>query len=103
MVDINFADPVTLRLPGNGQRKVATAFEALECLERDWPEWARGRRWRSAIATCRDAIDGWRASTDARRSFVRAAMRAGIVQGAKRAKLRAQTVSAPNVMSAASQ
>jgi len=103
MADIDFADPVTLRLPGNGPRKVATAFEALECLERDWPDWARGRRWRNAVATCKDAIDGWRSNMEARRSFVKAAMRAGIVQRARRAGLRPQNAPARHVMFAASQ
>lgn len=103
MADIDFAYPVTLRLPANGLRKVATAFEALRCLERDCPDWARGRRWRNAIATCKDAIDGWRSSMEARRSFVKAAMRAGIVQRARRAGLRPRNAPAQHVMFAASQ
>lgn len=78
MTDVEFAAPVILRLPGTGERKVATAFEALECLENEWPEWARGRRWRNAVAACRDALDGWRSAREARRNFIKAA-RAGLV------------------------
>ncbi|WP_173930949.1 DUF982 domain-containing protein [Chelativorans sp. Marseille-P2723] len=83
MEDVAFAVPVVLRMSGIGERKVATSFEALECLERDWPEWARGRRWRVAVRTCRDALEGWRTATEARRSFMKAAMRAGFVQPAR--------------------
>lgn len=85
MADIVFSDPVILRLPDRGERKVATSFEALECLDREWPEWARGRRWRNARMTCRDALDGWRSAKEARRSFVRAATRAGLLPRTTRA------------------
>lgn len=52
--------------------------EALECLDQQWPEWARGRSWRAAGRTCRDALDGWRSARDARRAFLKAAKRAGL-------------------------
>lgn len=83
MKDIMFAEPVILRMPHTGLRKVATSFEALECLEREWPDWARGRHWRSATVACRDALDGWRTAKEARRSFLKAARRAGLTQGAR--------------------
>lgn len=88
MADIMFTEPVILRMPHTGFRKVATSFEALECLEHEWPDWARGRRWRNAIVACRDALDGWRTAKEARRSFVKAAMRAGLAQGARRSQRR---------------
>src|SRR5690606_31855713 len=88
MTDVMFTEPVILRMPDTGFRQVATSFEALECLEREWPDWARGRRWRSAIVACRDALDGWRTAKEARRNFVKAAMRAGLVQGARRTRVR---------------
>ena len=88
MADIMFTEPVILRMPHTGFRKVATSFEALECLEHEWPDWARGRRWRNAVAACRDALDGWRSAKEARRSFMKAAMRAGLVQGARRTRVR---------------
>lgn len=88
MSEIVFNEPVILRMPKNGLRKVATAFEALECLEREWPDWARGRRWRNAMIACRDALDGWRSAKEARRSFMKAAMRAGLVQRARHTRVR---------------
>ena len=66
-------------------RSIATAlgwdtssFEALECLDQEWPEWARGRSWRAACRACRDALEGWRGARDARRAFLKAAERAGL-------------------------
>jgi hypothetical protein len=48
MNDVAFSEPVVLYLPRVGHRKVATSFEAIECLQNEWPQWARGRSWRSA-------------------------------------------------------
>jgi hypothetical protein len=84
MNDVAFSEPVILHLPGMGDRKVATSFEAIECLRNEWPQWARGRNWRSAQSACRDALDGWRGAKAARRSFVRAADRAGLLPGRRR-------------------
>lgn len=86
MTDIAFPSPVLLRMPSGGERKVATSFEALECLDREWPEWARGRRWRSAMSVCRDALDGWRTGADAQRAFVKAATGAGLIHNTKQAR-----------------
>lgn len=86
MTDVAFPTPVLLRMAGRGERQVSTSFEALECLEREWPEWARGRRWRSAVTTCRDSLDGWRTGVDARRSFLRAAEAAGLLPVGKRTR-----------------
>jgi len=79
MNDVRFPEPVTLEFPWIGPRKVASSFEALECLDQHWPEGARGRRWRAADRACRDALDGWRNARDARKAFLRAARRAGLV------------------------
>lgn len=79
MSDIAFSEPVILQLPGVGQRKVATSFEAIECLGREWPDWARGRSWRKALNACNDALDGWRDTKAARRRFVKAATRARLI------------------------
>lgn len=79
MNDIAFSEPVILRLPGIGERKIATSFEAIQCLENEWPDWARGRSWRSAHIACRDVLDGWRDARKARQRLVKAARRAGIL------------------------
>lgn len=75
MNDVAFSAPVILHLPGTGDRKVTTSFEAIECLQNEWPQLARGRSWRSAQSACDDALDGWRGAWAARRSFVEAADR----------------------------
>jgi hypothetical protein len=78
MNDVRFPEPVVLNSTRGFQRKVASSFEALECLDQEWPEWARGRSWRAACRACRDALEGWRGARDARRAFVKAAERAGL-------------------------
>lgn len=84
MNDVAFSEPVILHLPGIGDRKVATSFEAIECLQNEWPQWARGRSWRSAQSACRDALDGRCGAEAARRSFVKTADRAGLLPGRRR-------------------
>lgn len=79
MNDVRFPEPVMLELPRSGTRKVASSFEALECLDQQWPEWARGRSWRAADRACRDALDGWRSAGNARKAFLKAARRAGLL------------------------
>lgn len=81
MNDVRFPEPVTLRILSMS-RNVATSFEALECLEQQWPERARGRSWRAAARACRDALDGWRSARDARKAFLKAATRAGLMPSA---------------------
>jgi hypothetical protein len=78
MNDAWFSEPVMLQFPQGRARKVASSFEALECLDQEWPKWARGRSWRAACRACRDALEGWRGARDARRAFVKAAERAGL-------------------------
>ncbi|MGN6772988.1 MAG: DUF982 domain-containing protein [Rhizobiaceae bacterium] len=78
MNDVRFSEAVILKSPRGLPRKVASSFEALECLDQEWPEWARGRSWRAACRACRDALEGWRGARDARRAFVKAAERAGL-------------------------
>lgn len=83
MNDVWFPEPVTLKFL-TGPRNVASSFEALECLDQQWPEWARGRNWRAARRACRDALDGWRIARDAHKAFLKAARRAGLVPSAAR-------------------
>jgi hypothetical protein len=78
MSDVRFPEPVVLEF-STGKRQVATSYEAIECLHQQWPEWARGRSWRSAYRACRDALDGWRNPAGARRTFLKAARRAGLL------------------------
>jgi hypothetical protein len=84
MNDVRFPEPVTLKFL-TASRNVASSFEALECLDQQWPEWARGRSWRAAARACRDALDGWRSARDAHRAFLKAAKRAGLIPAAARA------------------
>ncbi|WP_202353064.1 DUF982 domain-containing protein [Mesorhizobium sp. 113-1-2] len=77
---IRFSEPVRLRVRPSRERVVASSWEALECLHDQWPEWARGPSYRAACRTCRDSLDGWRAPQQARRAFLKAARRAGLVQ-----------------------
>jgi hypothetical protein len=77
MNDVRFPQPVTLEF-SKIPRKVASSYEALECLDQQWPEGARGRSWRAAGRACRDALDGWRSARDAQKAFLKAARRAGL-------------------------
>jgi hypothetical protein len=106
MNDVAFLEPVILRLPSMGARKVATSFEAIECLENEWPQWARGRSWRSALSACRDALDGWCGAKAARRSFVKAADRAGLLPGRRQSSApvrRAPVSGMPSLVAAGAQ
>lgn len=78
MNDVVFSKPVHLKL-GSTERQVAISWEALECLRDQRPEWARGRSYRAACHVCRDALDGWRGSQAARKAFLNAALRAGLI------------------------
>lgn len=84
MNDIWFPQPVTLKFLTK-TRNVASSFEALECLDQQWPECARGRSWRAAARACRDALDGWCSARDAHKAFFKAAKRAGLISSAKHA------------------
>jgi len=79
MNDVRFPEPVVLKFQTTGKRKVASIYEAVECMGDQWPEWARGRSWRAAYRACRDALDGWRSEREARKSFLKAARRAGLL------------------------
>ncbi|MER8523445.1 DUF982 domain-containing protein [Mesorhizobium sp. M0644] len=59
MDDVRFAEPITLKFQSS-ERKVASSWEAIECMRQQWPDRARSRSWRAAYRTCRDALDGWR-------------------------------------------
>jgi len=85
MNDVRFPEPVTLKFL-TASRKVASSFEALECLlDKQRPDRARGRSWRGAERACRDALDGWRSARDAHKAFLKAARRAGLVSAGARA------------------
>ncbi|TIM65842.1 MAG: DUF982 domain-containing protein, partial [Mesorhizobium sp.] len=56
MNDVPFSEPITLKLQSVGERKVASSWEAIECMQQ-WPDRARGRNWRAAYRACRDALD----------------------------------------------
>jgi hypothetical protein len=78
MNDVLFSRPVHVNLRST-ERQVASSWEALECLRDQWPEWARGRSYRAACRICLDALDGWRGSQEARKAFLKAAHRAGLI------------------------
>lgn len=80
MNDIRFPQPITLEF-SNAPRKIDSSFEALECLDQQWPKWARGPSWRAADRACRDALDGWRSGRAAYKAFLKAAKRAGLTRG----------------------
>jgi hypothetical protein len=79
MSDGVFSNPVKLYFKATGSRMIASTWEAKEVLRENWPEWARGRTYRSAQRACRDVLDGLRSPHEARRAFVAAARRAGIL------------------------
>ncbi|HEV2503634.1 MAG TPA: DUF982 domain-containing protein [Mesorhizobium sp.] len=77
MNDVWFSEPVILDFRDSGERKVASCFEALECMGDQWP--MRDRAWKSAIRACRDALDGLKSAVEARRAFCRAARSARLL------------------------
>ncbi|WP_315928553.1 DUF982 domain-containing protein [Mesorhizobium sp. SP-1A] len=81
MNDVRFPEPVTLKFL-TASRNVASSFEALECLDQQWPEWARGRSWRAAGRACRDA----------HKAFLNAARRAGLIPSEARAPRKSRSV-----------
>lgn len=97
MNDVRFPGPVTLEF-STGSRNVTSSFEALECLDQQWPEWARERSWRAALRACRDALDGWRSARDAHKAFLKAARRAGLVPSAARSSRKSRQASVIDVL-----
>lgn len=79
MSDIQFPVPVRLHLSAAGERVVANSWEALECLRDSGPK-AREGEPIAAYRVCRDVLDGWRQPHEARRAFVKAARRAGLLE-----------------------
>lgn len=61
--------PVLLKLPGREPRRIASAFEAYECLTTVWPITANGS-YRRAVRMCRDALDGFASPAKARRALL---------------------------------
>lgn len=97
MNDVRFPEPVTLKFL-TASRNVASSFEALECLNQQWPESARGRSWRAAARACRDALDGWRSARDAHKAFLKAARRAGLIPSAGRSPRKSRQTSVIDVL-----
>lgn len=79
MNDIPFSDPLILQLQATGQRRVASCLAAMQCLEDEWPNWAKGRSWRRAKLACSDALEGRLDAKKARQRLLKAARRAGIL------------------------
>ena len=52
MNDVPFSEPITLKFQSVGERKVASTWEAIECMHQQWPDRARGRSWRAAYRAC---------------------------------------------------
>jgi hypothetical protein len=81
MDDKRFPSPLELRLTETHTRLVATVWEAIECLQTQWPI-STLPAYRAAMRACRDALDGLRPVSEARRAFRAAAREAGLL-GAK--------------------
>jgi hypothetical protein len=88
MNDIPFSDPLILQFQTTGQRRVASCLAAMQCLENEWPNWARGRSWRRAKFACGDALEGRLDAKKARQRLLKAARRAGILATSGRNDLR---------------
>jgi len=88
MNDKRFSRPVEVLTPWGQTRPVHSAWEALECLEAPWFEERRGRHFRAAVRTCRDALDGLRPASAARKAFLHAAREVQTVgSSARRARI----------------
>lgn len=72
-----FSKPVLVKLGGIINR-ISSAWEALELLSNHWP-FEHCSLYRKAVATCRDALDGWATIEKARAVFVQAAHKAGLI------------------------
>jgi hypothetical protein len=81
MDDKRFPSPLELRLSEARTRRVATVWEAIECLQSQW-QITTLPAYRAAMRACRDALDGLRPVSEARRAFRTAAREAGLL-GAK--------------------
>eukprot|EP01132_Coremiostelium_polycephalum_P011196 gene11196-13720_t len=77
MSEKRFSVPVAVRLGIAGQRMIYSTWEAVECLKIHWPR-NHGPKYRKALQSCMDALDGWKPAYKARRAFVDAAREAGI-------------------------
>ena len=77
MSEKRFSIPVAVPLGVAGQRMVFSAWEALECLKIQWPS-NHGPKYRKALQSCMDALDGWKSTHKARRAFIDAAREAGV-------------------------
>ncbi|QND51432.1 DUF982 domain-containing protein [Phyllobacterium sp. 628] len=77
MHDKRFPIPVMIRLGAAGQRAISSVWEAIECLQNNWPL-KTGANYRRALQACLDALDGWKPAHKARHAFISAARDAGV-------------------------
>jgi hypothetical protein len=76
--DKMFPRPIRLKFAPERERVVRSAWEGLECLG-EWPG-GRSRRYRAALRSCRDALDGWAPAEKAMRAMIDAAREAKLLQ-----------------------
>ncbi|TGQ64225.1 DUF982 domain-containing protein [Mesorhizobium sp. M00.F.Ca.ET.186.01.1.1] len=79
MNDKIFPHPVRLKFGPARERVVRSAWEGLECLG-DWPG-DHGSRYRAALRSCRDALDGWTPPEKAMRAMIDAGREAAFLPG----------------------
>lgn len=73
-----FPSPVRVQIDPTSEYVVASAWEAIECLQKFWPS-EHGGAYRRAYQACLDAVDGWLPAHQARKAFVAAAREAGLL------------------------
>src|SRR5262245_18076581 len=73
MNDKEFIPPDEVNTPWGHPCPIRSDWEALEYLEGPWSAEHRGRRHRAAARTCRDALDGLRPASAARKAFAQIA------------------------------
>jgi hypothetical protein len=83
MDDKRFPSPLELCIGETHTRRVATVWEAIECLQSQWPITTRPA-YRAAMRACRDALDGLRPVSEARRAFRAAAREVGLLSARTR-------------------
>jgi hypothetical protein len=78
MNDRHFSAPVEIELDPGHRRSIASVWEGIEFLSEIQPI-KPGPRYRAALRACRDALDGWQSTVEARRAFVAAAREAHVL------------------------
>jgi hypothetical protein len=75
--DKMFPRPIRLKFASGRERVVRSAWEGLECLD-EWPS-NGDRKYRAALRSCRDALDGWTPPEKAMRAMIDAAREAHLL------------------------